>query len=94
MEPRSVIGLLILDVINRFIFGHAVAIYYLLAKISKNAPCFPSQLGNRPCTIVFILTAAAVITPHIKSYEIAAMTMHSFVKFNFYSPSVSLRNAP
>ena len=26
--------------------------------------------------------------------EIAAMTMHLFVKFNFSSPSVSLRNAP
>ena len=52
-------------------------------KISKNSPCFPSQRGNPPSAILFILTAAAAITPHTKYYEIAAMTMHSFVKFNF-----------
>ena len=44
--------------------------------------------------MLFILTAAAAITPHTKSYEIAAMTMHSFVKFNFSGPSISLSNAP
>ena len=44
--------------------------------------------------ISFILTAVSTITPHTKSYEIAAMKMHSFLKFNFSSPPVSLRNAP
>ena len=29
MKPLPFIGLLILDVINRFIFGHGVVIYYL-----------------------------------------------------------------
>ena len=63
-------------------------------KISKNSPYsyFPSQRGNSPSAI-FILTAAAAITPHTKSYEIAAMAVHSFVKCNFSCPSVSLRNA-
>ena len=63
-------------------------------KISKNSSCFPSQLGNWPSAILFILTAATAITLHTKSYKIATMTKHSFVKFNFSSPSVSLRNAP
>ena len=67
----------------------------LFEKISKNSPCFPSQRGNRrpPSAILFILTAAAAITPHTKSYEIVVMTMHSVVEFNFSSLSVSLRNA-
>ena len=29
VEPRPFIGLLILDMINRFIFGHGVVIYYI-----------------------------------------------------------------
>ena len=29
VEPRPFIGLLILDLINQFIFGHGVVIYYL-----------------------------------------------------------------
>ena len=29
VKPRPFIGLLIIDVINRFIFGHKVLIYYL-----------------------------------------------------------------
>ena len=60
-------------------------------KISKSSPCFPFQRGNPRSAILFILTAAAAITPYTKSYEIAAMTMHFFVKFNFSSPSLSLR---
>ena len=43
---------------------------------------------------MFILTAAAAITQHTISYEITAMTMNSFVKRNFSSPSVSLHNTP
>ena len=34
MKPRPFIGLLILDVINRFIFGHWVVIYYVSDKFS------------------------------------------------------------
>ena len=75
-----------------------MVIYFIMQssfeKISKNSPCFPSQRGNPLSAILFVLRAAAAITPHTKSYEIAIMTMHSFVKFNFSSPSVSLRNAP
>ena len=75
-----------------------MVIYFIIQssfeKISKNSPCIPSLRGNPPSAILFILTAGAVITPHTKSYEIAAMAMHSSVKFNFSSPSVSLRNAP
>ena len=85
------------SVINQFIFGYGVVIYFMMQssfkKISKNSPCLPSQRGNLQSTILFILTVAAAITPHTKSYEIAAMMMHSFVKFNFSSPSVCLRNA-
>ena len=32
MKPRHFIGLLILDVINRFIFGHTVVILYVCCK--------------------------------------------------------------
>ena len=71
----------------RFIFGYGVVVYFIMQssfeKISKNAPCFHSQRGYPPPTIVFILTAAAAITPIKKSYEIAAMTMHSFVNSTF-----------
>ena len=67
---------------------HGVVIYFIMQssfeKISKNSPSFPSQRGNPPSAIMFILTAAAAaITPYTKPYEIAPMTMHSFVKFNF-----------
>ena len=65
----------------------------LFEKINKNSPCISSQRGNPTSAVSFILTAAAAITPHSKSYEIA-MTMHSFVKFMFSIPSVSLPNAP
>ena len=34
MEPRPFIGLLILDVINRFIVGHWVVIYYLFGDLN------------------------------------------------------------
>ena len=50
-------------------------------KSSKNSHCFPSQQGNPPSAILFILTAATAIAPHTKSYEIAGMTVHSVVKF-------------
>ena len=33
VKPRPFIGLLILDVINQFIFGHGVVIYYLFALV-------------------------------------------------------------
>ena len=79
-------------------FGYGVVIYFIMQslfeKISKNKPFFPSQWGNLSSAILFILTAAAAITLYTKCYEIAAMTMHSFEKFNFSSASVSLRNAP
>ena len=81
-----------------FSFGYGVVFYFIMQssfeKISKNSPCFPSQRGNLSSAILFILTAAAAITAHTKSYEIAAMIMHSFVKFYCSSPSVSLCNAP
>ena len=32
MEPRPFIGLLILDVINRFIFGHGLVSYYITSQ--------------------------------------------------------------
>ena len=67
---------------------------YYVVSANKASSCFPSQQGNPPAAILFVLTAAAAITLHTKSYEIAAVTMHSFVKFNFSSPSVSLCNAP
>ena len=78
-------------------FGYREVINFIMEssfeKINKNTPCFPSQQGNPPSAILFIMTAAAAITPHTESYEIAAMTRYSFVKFNFSSPSVSLSNA-
>ena len=56
-------------------FGYGVVIYFTIQssfeKISKNSPYFPSQRGNPPSAILFILTAATAITPHTKSYEIA-----------------------
>ena len=83
---------------EQFTFGYGVVIGFTMQspfeRISKNPPIFPSQRGNPPTAILFILKAATAITSHTKSYEIAAMTTHSFVKFNFSSPSVSLRNAP
>ena len=86
------------SMLNLFIFGHGMVIYLivqsLFEKISKNSPYFSSQRGNLPSAILFSLTVAAAITQRTKSYEIDAMTMHSFVKCNFSSPSVSLRNAP
>ena len=72
------------NVINRFIFGYGVVIYFIMQssfeKINKTSHCFPSQRGNPPFAILSILTAASAITPHTKSYEIAAMTMHPFVE--------------
>ena len=35
MEPHPFMGLQILDVINRFMFGHGVVIYYLLITIDR-----------------------------------------------------------
>ena len=84
------------SVINRFIFGYGMVIYFIMQssfeKISKTHPVFLLKEKNPISALLFIFTAAAAITPHTKSYEIPAMTMHSFVKFNFSSPSVSLRN--
>ena len=51
----------------------------MFEEISKSSPSFPSQRGNSPSAILFILTAVAAITPHTKSYEIVAVTTHFFV---------------
>ena len=69
--------------INRFIFGHGVVIYFimqsLIEKISKN-----SKHGNPTSAILFILTVATAVIPHTKSDEIAAMAMHPVLKLNFF----------
>ena len=69
--------------VNRFIFGHGVVIYFimqsLIEKISKN-----SKQGNPTSAILFILTVATAVIPHTKSDDIAAMAMHPFLKLNFF----------
>ena len=83
--------------INRFIFGHGVVIYFIMQslfeKISKDSPCFHSKRGNPTSAILFILTVAAAIIPHTKSDGIAAMAMHPVLKPNFFRISICLRIA-
>ena len=55
------------SVINRFMFGHWVLIYFimqsLLKKRSKNLHCFPSKRESLQTAILFIFsTAAAILT--------------------------------
>ena len=53
MEPRPFIGLLILDMINRLIFGHGVVIYYLW---NKPMVCFINFIWNDLlCKILCVL---------------------------------------
>ena len=51
------------SVINRFIFGHGVVIYFIMQSVleirSKHLPCFPSK--SRQSAILFIWSRAAAI---------------------------------
>ena len=49
MKPRPFIDLLIIDVINRFIFGHGVRFYCVSyrRKLRKTAPGGPQEMATR-----------------------------------------------
>ena len=44
MKPQPFIDLLILDMINRFIFGHGVLIYYIRVQVSDHLLVYQSML--------------------------------------------------
>ena len=55
------------SVINRFIFGHWVVIYFIMQSLlesrSKNLPCFSFKRESQRSAILFSLsTAAAILT--------------------------------
>ena len=97
MFHRALSSVYVPSVINRFIFGHGVVIYFIMQSlfenISKNSTCFHSKRGNLTSAILFVLTVGSAIIPHIKSDEIAAMAMHLVLKPNFFYISICLRNA-
>ena len=55
----------VLSVINQFIFGHCVHIYFimqpLLGKEAKTYLCFPSKRESLQSAILFMLSSAAAI---------------------------------
>ena len=55
VKPRPFIGLLILDLINQFIFGHGVIIYYLLGIDST------SSSGSKP-SFITVKTDPSIIS--------------------------------
>ena len=75
------------SVINRFIFGQGVVIYFimqlLLKKSSKNPTSFTPKGGDPLSAILFILPTATGITLLRESPNIAARTMHFVVKSCF-----------
>ena len=67
--------------------GYGMVIYFIMQssfeKISKKLTLFAFSTTKSAVRHLAFLTASAAITPHTKSYAIAALTMHSFVKFKF-----------
>ena len=84
--------------INRFIIGHGVVIYFIkqsvLKEIANNYLVILSKRGNLQSVILFMLSTAAAIIMQTKLYEISARSKHSVVKLNFSRLSVCLHNAP
>ena len=75
------------SVINRFIFGQGVVIYFIIQllfkKSSKKPTSFTPKRGDPHSTILFILSTGTGITLLTHSSNIAATTMHFVVKSSF-----------
>ena len=61
VKPHPFIGLLIIDVMNRFIFGHGVVIYYL----SHNDALLYKMPRNLPKVNQIIYTLDIICMPNI-----------------------------
>ena len=74
------------SVINQFIFGQGVVIYFimqlLLKKSSKKQTSFTPKRGGPLSAILFILSIATEINPLMESSNIAR-TMYFFAKSSF-----------
>ena len=86
-SPETISSVYVLSVLNRFIFGQGVVIYFimqlLLKKSSKKRTSFTPKGGNQLSAILFILSTATGITPLTESSNITAKAKHFLVKSSF-----------
>ena len=84
---RAISSVYVTSVINRFIFGQGVVIYFimqlLLKNSSKKTTSFTPKRGDPHSAILCILSTGTGITPLKDSSNIAATTMHFVVKSSF-----------
>ena len=78
------------SVINRFIFGQGVVIYFIMQLLLKKYlipqqknTSFTPKRGDPHSAILFILSTDTGIAPLTESSNIAATTMHFVVKSSF-----------
>ena len=81
---RAISSVYVPSVINRFIFGQGVVIYFimqlLLKKTSKTPTSFTPKQEDPLSAILFILSVGTGITPLTESSNIAATTMNFVAK--------------
>ena len=84
---RAISSVYVPSVINRFIFGQGVVIYFimqlLLKKSSKTPTSFTHKRGDPHFVILFILSTDTGIAPLTESSNIAATTLYFVVKSSF-----------
>ena len=81
---RAISSVYVPSVINRFIIGQGVVIYFImqlvLKKFSKKPTSVTPKRGDPHSAILFILSTDTGIAPLTESSNIAARTMHFVVK--------------
>ena len=83
---RAISSVYVPSVINRFIFGQGVVIYFImlvLKKSSKKPISVTPKRGDPHSATLFILSTDTGIAPLTESSNIAARTMHFVVKSYF-----------
>ena len=85
---RAISSVYVPSVINRFIFGQGVVIYFIMyativEEIQQNSTSFTPKRGDPLSAILFILSTDTGITPLTESSNNGATTMHFVVKTSF-----------